>query len=160
MAAVDATACAIEGTVICASRAEGLVARAGSAVRVAASGRGGMARGSAGDAGVDLEPALGAAALGLGGAAFSGFALHRELELYALAGIPNTDVLRIATLVPAQLLNREKDLGTIEPGKFADFILIDGDPTQNISDVRKVVTVVKDGKVYDSKAVYAELGIR
>jgi hypothetical protein len=92
--------------------------------------------------------------------AFSGFALHRELELYALAGIPNKEVLRIATLVPAQILKRDKDLGWIEPGKLADFILVDGDPTQNISDVRKVVTVVKDGKVYDSKAVYAELGIR
>jgi len=92
--------------------------------------------------------------------AFSGFALHRELELYALAGIPAPEVLRIATLVPAQILRREKDLGWIEPGKLADFILVDGDPTQNISDIRKIVTVVKDGKVYDSKAVYAELGIR
>lgn len=92
--------------------------------------------------------------------AFSGFALHRELELYNLAGIPPKEVLRIATLVPAQLLKRDKDLGWIEAGKLADFILVDGDPTQNISDVRKVVTVVKDGKVYDSKAVYAELGIR
>src|SRR5215212_919295 len=91
---------------------------------------------------------------------FAGFALHRELELYALAGIAPAEVLRIATLVPAQLLKREKDLGTIEPGKLADFILVDGDPTQNISDIRKVVTVVKDGKVYDSRAVYAELGIR
>ncbi len=92
--------------------------------------------------------------------AFAGFALHRELELYALAGIPPADVLRIATLVPAQLLKRDKDLGTIEPGKLADFILVDGDPTKDISDIRKVVTVVKDGKVYDAKAVYAELGIR
>jgi hypothetical protein len=91
---------------------------------------------------------------------FAGFALHRELELYVLAGIPPADVLRIATLVPAQLLKREKDLGTIEPGKLADFILVDGDPTLNISDIRKVSTVVKDGKVYDSKAVYAALGIR
>jgi cytosine/adenosine deaminase-related metal-dependent hydrolase len=92
--------------------------------------------------------------------AFAGFALHRELELYALAGIPPAEVLRIATLVPAQLMKRDKDLGTIEPGKLADFILVDGDPTKNISDIRKVTTVVKDGKVYDSKAVYAELGIR
>src|ERR1051325_8692913 len=92
--------------------------------------------------------------------AFAGFALHRELELYALAGIPPAEGLRIATLVPAQLMKRDKDLGTIEPGKLADFILVDGDPTKNSSDIRKVTTVVKDGKVYDSKAVYAELGIR
>jgi len=91
---------------------------------------------------------------------FAGFALHRELELYAQAGISPVEVLRIATLIPAQLLKRDKDLGTIEPGKLADFILVEGDPTKNISDVRKVVTTVKDGKVYDSRAVYAELGIR
>jgi len=63
LAAVDATDCAIEGTVICASRAAGLVARAGSAVKVAASGRGGMARGSAGPAGLDLAAALAGDAL-------------------------------------------------------------------------------------------------
>jgi imidazolonepropionase-like amidohydrolase len=91
--------------------------------------------------------------------AFAGFALHRELELYAQGGIAPAEILRIATLVPAQLLKRDKDLGTIEAGKLADFILVDGDPTQNISDIRKVVTVVKDGKVYDSRAILAELGI-
>ena len=89
-----------------------------------------------------------------------GFTLHRELENYVRAGIPPAEVLRIATLVPAQVLKRDKDLGTIEPGKLADFILVDGDPTQNISDIRRVVTVVKDGKVFDSKAIYRELGVR
>ena len=90
----------------------------------------------------------------------AGFTLHRELELYVQAGIPPAEVLRIATLVPAQVLKRDKDLGTIEPGKLADFIIVDGDPTQNISDIRRVVRVVKDGKVYDPKAIYRELGIR
>lgn len=90
----------------------------------------------------------------------AGFTLHRELELYAQAGIPPAEVLRIATLVPAQVLKRDKDLGTIEPGKLADFILVDGDPTKNISDIRRVVRVVKDGKVYDPAAIYAELGVK
>jgi imidazolonepropionase-like amidohydrolase len=89
----------------------------------------------------------------------AGFALHRELENYVRAGIPPAEVLRIATLVPAQVLKREKDLGTIEPGKLADFIIVDGDPTKNISDIRKVVRVVKDGRVYDPKAIYRELGV-
>lgn len=92
--------------------------------------------------------------------ALSGFALHRELELYARAGISNADVLRIATLTPAEILKRDKDLGTIEPGKLADFILIDGDPLANISDIRNVVTVVKDGLVFDAKELYRELGVR
>jgi imidazolonepropionase-like amidohydrolase len=90
----------------------------------------------------------------------AGFTLHRELELYAKAGIPPADVLRIATLVPAQILGREQDLGTIEPGKLADFIIVDGDPTKNISDIRRVRTVVKDGKVYDPREIYAVLGVR
>ncbi|MGZ5448938.1 MAG: amidohydrolase family protein [Thermoanaerobaculia bacterium] len=89
----------------------------------------------------------------------AGFTLHRELELYAQAGIPPAEVLRIATLVPAQVLGRDQDLGTIEPGKLADFIIVDGDPTRNISDIRKVVRVVKDGKVYDPRAIYRELGV-
>ena len=91
--------------------------------------------------------------------AMAGFTLHRELELYAKAGIPNADVLRIATLVPAQILKREHDLGTIEAGKLADFILVDGNPLQNISDIRKVSRVVKDGKVYVPAEIYGELGV-
>jgi cytosine/adenosine deaminase-related metal-dependent hydrolase len=90
----------------------------------------------------------------------AGFTLHRELELYVQAGIPPAEVLRIATLVPAQVLKRDRDLGTIEPGKLADFILVDGDPTKKISDIRKVWRVVKDGKVYDPAAIYAVLGVR
>lgn len=92
--------------------------------------------------------------------ALSGFALHRELELYVQAGIPAPEVLRIATLGAAEVAKRDKDLGTIEPGKLADFILVEGDPTQNISDIRRVVTVVKDGKVFDPVAIYGEMGIR
>lgn len=90
----------------------------------------------------------------------AGFTLHRELELYVQAGIPPAEVLRIATLVPAQVLKRDQDLGTIEPGKLADFIIVDGDPTKNISDIRKVRHVVKDGKVYDPASIYRELGVK
>ncbi|HKR65935.1 MAG TPA: amidohydrolase family protein [Thermoanaerobaculia bacterium] len=89
----------------------------------------------------------------------AGFTLHRELELYAQAGIPNAEVLRIATLAPAEILHRDKDLGTIEPGKLADFVIVDGDPTQNISDVRRVVTVVKDGVIYRPAELLREVGV-
>jgi imidazolonepropionase-like amidohydrolase len=89
----------------------------------------------------------------------AGFTLHRELELYAQAGIPNVEVLRLATLTPAQILKREKDLGTIEVGKLADLIIVDGDPTRTISDIRRVVRVVKDGKWFDPKELYGEIGV-
>ncbi|HEX2059314.1 MAG TPA: amidohydrolase family protein, partial [Thermoanaerobaculia bacterium] len=91
--------------------------------------------------------------------ALAGFALHRELELYAKAGIPNADVLRLATLTPAEILKREKDLGTIEVGKLADLIIVDGNPLANISDIRRVEWVVKDGNVFVPAELYRELGV-
>ncbi len=89
-----------------------------------------------------------------------GFALHRELELYVQAGIPAPEVLRIATLGAATVMHRADTLGSIEPGKLADFIVVDGDPTTNISDIRKVVTVVKDGLIYQPAEIDRELGIK
>jgi hypothetical protein len=91
--------------------------------------------------------------------ALAGFSLHRELELYVQAGIPAPAVLRIATLGAASVMKHDDQLGSIAPGKLADLDIIDGDPSVNISDVRKVVTVIKDGKVYDAKAVAAEIGV-
>jgi imidazolonepropionase-like amidohydrolase len=56
-------------------------------------------------------------------------------------------------------MGRAADLGTIEPGKLADLVLVDGDPTVDIGDIRRVVTVVKGGRVYDPAAIYRALGI-
>ncbi|MFL6237246.1 MAG: amidohydrolase family protein [Thermoanaerobaculia bacterium] len=90
----------------------------------------------------------------------SGFVLHRELENYVRAGIPAPDVLRIATLGAAQVMKLDKDLGTIAPSKLADLILVDGDPTVRISDIRRVTLVVKDGVVYDPAKLYKEIGVK
>ncbi len=89
-----------------------------------------------------------------------GFTLHRELELYVQAGIPAAEVLSLATLGAARVMHREGDLGSIEPGKLADLILIDGDPVARISDVRRVTLTVKDGLIYDPAAVYAAVGVK
>ncbi len=67
---------------------------------------------------------------------FAGFALHRELELYAEAGIPANKVLQIATINSAKIMKRETELGSIKKGKLADLILVDGNPTERISDIR------------------------
>jgi imidazolonepropionase-like amidohydrolase len=92
--------------------------------------------------------------------AMAGFSLHRELELYVEAGIPSAEVLRIATLGAAGVMKHDDVLGSVAPGKLADLDIIDGDPATNISDVRRVVTVIKDGKVYDAKTVAAEIGVK
>jgi imidazolonepropionase-like amidohydrolase len=89
-----------------------------------------------------------------------GFSLHRELELYSEAGIPAPEILRIATLGAAKVMKRDQDLGRVAPGKLADFILVDGDPTARIADIRRVVLTVKDGTVYDPAALYAAIGVK
>jgi imidazolonepropionase-like amidohydrolase len=89
-----------------------------------------------------------------------GFTLHRELEMYVQAGIPAPDVLRIATLNGAKVLKRDADLGSIQPGKLADLILIDGDPARRMSDIRNTDLVIKDGKVYEPAALYRSFGVQ
>ena len=91
--------------------------------------------------------------------AMAGFALHRELELDAQAGIPPAQVLQLATYGAARLMGKNRDLGLIRPGMLADVVLIDGDPTRDISDVRKTALTIKDGVVYRPDELHRELGV-
>jgi len=102
------------------------------------------------DAGVTLLP---------GTDGLSGYMLHHELEVWAKAGIAPAEVLRAATLTPAQVMGVDGNRGVIAPGKYADMVLVDGDPSKNIADIRKVSTVLKGGKVYDPAAIEKSLGI-
>jgi Amidohydrolase family len=90
----------------------------------------------------------------------AGFMLHRELELYVQAGIPAGEAIRIATENGARYAGVLADRGTIERGKRADLILVDGDPTRDISAIRKVSYVLKDGVGFAPAEIYEELGIR
>ena len=92
--------------------------------------------------------------------AIAGFSLHSELEQYVAAGIPAPKALQIATLGAARVMKRDAQTGSIAPDKAADLILVDGDPTARIADIRRVVTVVQGGNVYDAGALYAALGVR
>ncbi|TNF76694.1 MAG: amidohydrolase [Acidobacteria bacterium] len=92
--------------------------------------------------------------------ALAGFMLHRELELYVEAGIPSEEVLRIATLQAATVANHADRLGSIEPGKLADLILVDGDPISDISDIRNVVLTVKGGVLYKPEELYPLVGVK
>jgi hypothetical protein len=89
----------------------------------------------------------------------AGFTLYRELELYVQAGIPAADALRIATRNGAKYCGLLGSTGSIERGKLADLILIDGDPTTNISAIRRVCLVMKDGVVYYPAEIYEARGI-
>jgi imidazolonepropionase-like amidohydrolase len=89
-----------------------------------------------------------------------GFAYHRELELYSQAGIPNNKVLQLATIGAARVMKKDAESGSIAAGKLADMVLVEGDPTKNISDIRRVRTTIKDGKIYDSAALFHELGVQ
>jgi hypothetical protein len=62
--------------------------------------------------------------------------------------------------VAARAMGMDERLGSVEPGKLADLLLVDGDPTAEISDIRRVMTVVKGGRVCDPAAIYRVLGMK
>jgi len=90
----------------------------------------------------------------------AGFSLHRELELYAEAGIPNLDVLSMATLGAAQIAGRAAISGSIRQGKLADLVLVAGAPDRRMRDIRNVDTVIKGGAVLDPAALDRVLGVK
>ena len=92
--------------------------------------------------------------------AMPGFTLHRELELYVKAGIPPAEALRIATWNGAKYTRTLDRAGSITPGKLADVILIEGDPTKDISAIRNINLVIKDGVAYYPSEIYEAMGIK
>jgi len=90
----------------------------------------------------------------------AGFILHRELELYVKAGIPPGEALRIATWNGAKYAHLLDELGSVSPGKRADLLLVDGDPTHDISDIRRIALVLKDGLAYYPAEIYQAIGIQ
>lgn len=91
--------------------------------------------------------------------AVAGFTLQRELELYVQAGMTPAQALQSATWTASRIA-RAGDRGVIAPGKRADLILIDGDPTANIADIRKVALVIKGDAAYYPADVHEALGIK
>jgi imidazolonepropionase-like amidohydrolase len=87
-----------------------------------------------------------------------GYGLDRELELYVQAGMSPMAAIQSATIVSARAMKMATETGSIEVGKRADLVLVDGNPLTNISDIRRVVSVVKNGEMYDSKALGRSVG--
>jgi cytosine/adenosine deaminase-related metal-dependent hydrolase len=90
----------------------------------------------------------------------AGFTLHRELELYVKAGIPAAEVLRIATWNGAKYTRTLDRLGSITPGKLADLVLVDGNPTDDISVIRRIKLVMKEGVAYYPAEIHEATGIK
>lgn len=93
---------------------------------------------------------------------FTPFSIHREMHALSLAGIPNAQVLRIATINSARAMGLGDRLGTIETGKWADLVVVRGDPLTDIRVTRAPTLVVKAGRPHDPaslmKSVEGKIG--
>ena len=76
----------------------------------------------------------------------AGFALHDELALFVQAGLSPMEALQTATVNPAKYLGLSASLGTIEKDKLADLVLLDANPLDNISNTKKISTVIVNGR--------------
>jgi imidazolonepropionase-like amidohydrolase len=77
-----------------------------------------------------------------------GPSVFREMELMTRAGLTPLQVLRSATVNGAKAMNLERDIGTVEPGKLADLVILDADPLADVMNLSKIHRVIKDGKVF------------
>ena len=109
----------------------------------------------------DLEVAAGANAIlkaggrvAMGGhGEIQGLSNHWEMELLARGGMSNHDVLRVATLFGAEAIGYEEDLGSIEPDKLADLVILDRNPLKDIAATQAIAYVMKNGVLYKGETL-------
>jgi imidazolonepropionase-like amidohydrolase len=83
----------------------------------------------------------------------AGIEIIHELEIYVQAGFTPAEALAAATIVPARLVGQDGRTGSIKAGKTADLVLVDGDPSTRIGDLRQTRVVMLDGKLLDADAL-------
>jgi imidazolonepropionase-like amidohydrolase len=93
------------------------------------------------------------------GATLPGWSLHQELELFVQAGITPIKAIQVATLNNAKIVHQDKELGTVETGKYADLVILDANPLEDIRHTRNIHRVIKNGRVLDP-VVLLEQNIR
>ena len=89
-----------------------------------------------------------------------GYSLHRELELYVQAGFTPMEAIQAATIIPARVMGVDKEVGTIEPGKRADVIILGANPLDDIHNSRKVDYVISNGTMYDCAELWKSVGFK
>jgi imidazolonepropionase-like amidohydrolase len=92
--------------------------------------------------------------------AVPGYSLHREIELYARAGFTPMEAIQAATLVPARVMGLDREVGTIETGKRADIIVLNGNPLDDIRNTRNVEYVITNGVMYNCAELWKSVGFK
>jgi imidazolonepropionase-like amidohydrolase len=87
-----------------------------------------------------------------------GFSLHREIELEVKAGFTPLAALQAATIVPARVMKKDGDSGSIEVGKRGDIVVLDANPLDDIRNTRKIFRVVTNGRVFDPAPLWQSVG--
>ena len=77
-----------------------------------------------------------------------GYSLHSELEYLVRAGLSPLEALESATVRPAEFFSLQDEMGSVDPGKKADLVLLDANPLENIANTKRIAAVVSKGKVY------------
>lgn len=87
------------------------------------------------------------------GAALPGWSVHQEMELFVEAGLTPMAALQTTTLNNAKVLGKEDELGTVEAGKYADLVILEADPLEDISNTQEIHLVIKDGLILDPEVL-------
>jgi imidazolonepropionase-like amidohydrolase len=92
--------------------------------------------------------------------AVPGHSLHREIELYVQAGFTPMEAIQAATIVPARAMGVDKESGTVQAGKRADLILVNGNPLEDVHNIRKVEYVITNGAMYHTAELWQSVGFK
>ncbi len=87
---------------------------------------------------------------------YPGIGFHYELQALAAGGMTPVEVLRAATLGSAETIGRARDIGSLEPGKLADLVVLDRDPRSDVRALRAIREVMKNGRLYDADTLAGE----